>query len=83
VKQGETIRFVVQNSGKVRHEMGLGSLKELQEHSELMKKNPDMEHADDNQITVLPGKKGEIIWQFTRAGQVILPVFSPDTMTQA
>ena len=77
VKQGETIRFVVQNSGKVKHEMVLGSLKELQEHSELMKKNPDMEHADDNQITVLPGQKGEIIWQFTRAGKVNFACLQP------
>jgi uncharacterized cupredoxin-like copper-binding protein len=77
VKQGETIRFVVQNSGKIKHEMVLGSLKELQEHSELMKKHPDMEHADDNQITVLPGQKGEIIWQFTRAGKVNFACLQP------
>lgn len=77
VKQGETIRFVVKNSGKVKHEMVLGSLKELQEHSELMKKNPEMEHADDNQITVLPGKNGEIIWQFTKAGKVNFACLQP------
>ena len=28
-KKGETIRFVVTNSGKVKHEMVLGSIKEL------------------------------------------------------
>jgi uncharacterized cupredoxin-like copper-binding protein len=70
VKQGETIRFVVQNSGKVKHEMVLGTEKELKEHYEEMKKNPEMEHADDNQVTVQPGKTGEIIWQFTKTGKV-------------
>ncbi len=70
VKQGETIRFIVKNSGKIKHEMVLGTEKELKEHYELMKKNPEMEHADENMVTVLPGKSGEIIWQFTKAGKV-------------
>jgi len=70
VKQGETIRFIVKNSGKINHEMVLGTEKELKEHYELMKKNPEMEHADENMVTVLPGKTGEIIWQFTKAGKI-------------
>ena len=32
VKRGETIRFVVQNSGRIKHEIVLGTLKELREH---------------------------------------------------
>jgi uncharacterized cupredoxin-like copper-binding protein len=70
VKQDETIRFIVSNKGKIPHEMILGTEKELQEHYEVMKKNPGMEHAEDNMVTVQPGKKGEIIWQFTKAGKV-------------
>ena len=70
VKQGETIRFVVKNSGKIKHEMVLGTEKELQEHYEVMKKNPEMEHEDDNMITVQPGKSGELIWRFTKTGKV-------------
>ena len=77
VKQGETIRFVVSNSGKVKHEMVLGTGKELKEHAELMKKNPEMEHADDNMVTVAPGKTGEIIWQFTKAGKVDYACLQP------
>ena len=67
-KQGETIKFVVKNSGKIKHEMVLGTEKQLKEHNEVMKKNPEMEHADDNMVTVLPGNTGEIIWQFTKSG---------------
>ena len=77
VKQGETIKFVVKNSGKVKHEMVLGTEKELKEHSEVMKKNPEMEHADENQISVQPGKSGEIIWQFTKVGKVNFACMQP------
>lgn len=76
-KQGETIRFVVKNSGKVKHEMVLGTEKELKEHYEIMKKNPEMEHADANMVTVAPGKTGEIIWQFTKAGKVDFACLQP------
>ena len=68
VKRGETIRFVVRNTGKLTHEMVLGTIKELKEHAEMMRKFPEMEHADPNQVSVEPGKTGELIWQFTRAG---------------
>lgn len=77
VKQGETIRFVAKNSGKVKHEMVLGTLKDLKDHYEVMKKNPEMEHAEDNMVTVAPGKSGEIIWQFTKAGKVDFACLQP------
>jgi uncharacterized cupredoxin-like copper-binding protein len=77
VKQGETIRFVARNSGKVRHEMVLGTAKDLKDHYEVMKKNPEMEHAEDNMVTVAPGKSGEIIWQFTKAGKVDFACLQP------
>lgn len=76
-KQGETIRFIVKNSGKVKHEMVLGTEKELKEHYEVMKKNPEMEHADANMVTVAPGKSGEIIWQFTKPGKVEFACLQP------
>jgi uncharacterized cupredoxin-like copper-binding protein len=68
VKKGETIRFVVKNHGQLKHEMVLGTLKELREHAALMKKFPEMEHADPNQASLDAGKTGELLWQFTRAG---------------
>ena len=77
VKQGETIRFVARNNGKVKHEMVLGTEKDLKDHYEVMKKNPEMEHADANMVTVAPGKSGEIIWQFTRTGKVDFACLQP------
>lgn len=71
VKQGETIKFVLRNSGKKKHEMMIGTPEELDEHAKMMKKFPDMEHSDEsNMITVQPGKTGRLIWQFAEAGTV-------------
>ena len=70
VKKGETIRFVIKNSGKVPHEFSLGTEKELKEHYEVMKKFPNMEHEEANKISLKPGKQGEVIWLFTKAGAV-------------
>ena len=68
VKKGETVKFIVKNSGKIKHEMVLGSNQELKEHAAMMQKFPEMEHADANQISVDPGKTGQIIWKFSKAG---------------
>lgn len=77
VKQNETVRFVVTNSGKLKHELVLGTEKELKKHYEEMKKNPEMEHADPNMVTLAPGKTGEVIWQFTKAGKVDFACLQP------
>jgi uncharacterized cupredoxin-like copper-binding protein len=77
VSQGETIRFVVKNSGQLKHEFVLGTAKELKEHYEVMKKFPEMEHSDPNMVTVAPGKTGEVIWQFTKAGRVEFACLQP------
>ena len=76
-RQNETIRFVIRNSGKLKHEFVLGTEKELKEHYEVMKKNPEMEHADPNMVTVAPGKTGEVVWQFTKAGKVSVGCLQP------
>lgn len=69
VKRGETIKFVVSNTGKLKHEFVLGQIKSLKKHAELMRKFPDMEHAEPNQLEVDPGQTGELVWQFTKPGK--------------
>ena len=69
IKQGDTVRFVVRNNGKVMHEMVIGSLQELKEHAEVMKKHPGMEHEEPYMAHVAPGKTETIVWQFTKAGE--------------
>lgn len=77
VKRGDTVRFLVNNSGRVKHEMVLGSAAELMEHAALMRRFPTMQHADPNQVAVEPGQTGELIWQFTRAGKVDFACLQP------
>jgi len=69
VRQGETIRFVVKNSGKMLHEMVIGNKKELDEHAALMMKFPNMEHDEPYMTHVAPGKAGQLVWTFNRPGE--------------
>ena len=70
VKRGETVRFVVINKGAVMHEMVIGTMADLKEHAERMKSHPNMKHAEANMAHVAPGRSGEIVWQFGKAGEV-------------
>jgi uncharacterized cupredoxin-like copper-binding protein len=69
VKESETIRFVHKNAGKIMHEFVIGTRKELDEHAAMMLKFPNMEHDESYMAHVGPGKTGEIIWTFNRAGE--------------
>jgi uncharacterized cupredoxin-like copper-binding protein len=69
VRQGETVRFLVHNAGRVMHEFVIGTARELAEHAALMKKFPNMEHDEPYMAHVAPGKTGEIVWTFNRAGE--------------
>ncbi|ARO87182.1 hypothetical protein EBAPG3_005020 [Nitrosospira lacus] len=71
VKQGETIKFVLKNTGKKKHEMMISTPEDIDKHGKMLKKFPDMEHPDEpNMISVSPGKTGELVWHFTEAGIV-------------
>ncbi len=69
VKEGETVKFVVHNAGKVLHEMVLGTPKAIEAHAALMKKFPGMEHDEAHMAHVAPGKTGTIAWTFNRPGE--------------
>jgi uncharacterized cupredoxin-like copper-binding protein len=69
VKQGETVRLVHKNDGKIMHEFVLGTKKELDEHAALMAKFPNMEHDEPYMAHVGPGKTGQIVWTFNRPGE--------------
>ncbi|MFP5409899.1 MAG: plastocyanin/azurin family copper-binding protein [Gammaproteobacteria bacterium] len=69
VEEGETVRFVVRNRGRMLHEMVIGTPDELVKHAAMMVKFPNMEHDEPYMVHVDPGKTGEIVWTFNRAGQ--------------
>lgn len=68
VKVGETVRFIVTNSGEVLHEMVIGRAEDLKKHAELMEEFPEMEHEEPFMAHVEPGADGEIVWTFSKAG---------------
>ena len=68
VKQGETVKLIIKNSGAVMHEFVLGTKKELEEHAALMVKFPNIEHDEPYMAHVPAGKTAEIIWTFNRPG---------------
>ncbi|MDO8299984.1 cupredoxin family protein [Lacisediminimonas sp.] len=68
IRQGDTVKFVVTNKGKIMHEMVLGTMAQLKAHGELMKKHPGMEHEDPYMAHVAPGKTEQMVWQFNQAG---------------
>lgn len=68
IKQGETIRFVARNDGKIMHEFVLGTTDTNDEHAEMMIKFPGMEHEEPYMMHVGSGEEGDIIWTFNRAG---------------
>jgi uncharacterized cupredoxin-like copper-binding protein len=69
VRQGETVKFVARNTGKVMHEFVIGTKAENGKHAEMMVKFPTMEHDEPYMAHVPPGKTGEIVWTFNRAGE--------------
>ena len=77
VKRGETVKFIVKNKGEMKHEMMLGTKKQLAEHAQVMQKFPDMEHEEPTAVTVEPGKTGQLVWQFTQAGDFMFGCLMP------
>ncbi len=77
VKRGDTVKFEVRNDGKLKHEMVLGTMKDLKAHADMMRMMPGMQHHDANMLSVEPGKTGELVWQFTRAGTVDFACLEP------
>lgn len=69
VRKGEQVRFVLRNDGALEHEFVLASTADNLAHAEAMKNAPEMAHDEPNAKRLAPGKTGEIVWRFTRAGR--------------
>jgi uncharacterized cupredoxin-like copper-binding protein len=68
VRLGEQVRFEIFNEGSWNHEFVLATEAANRKHAELMKKFPDMEHADPNAVRLAPFASGAILWKFTKRG---------------
>lgn len=71
VAAGETVTFVVTNTGEVLHEFTLGDAVAQQEHAEEMEGgHAGGAHHGPNSITVEPGETAELTWRFEDAGEL-------------
>lgn len=71
VASGETIKFEITNTGKIKHEFSIGTKDEHKAHSKMMMANPDMFHGPGGaSITLEPGKTETLIWHFEEAWEV-------------
>lgn len=78
IKQGETIRFVIVNSGRLIHEFSFGDAATQRAHAKMMEKTPGMKHeADPTAVSLAPGETKELVWKFSKPinGKVVLACF--------
>ncbi|PIT74110.1 hypothetical protein B9Z31_09720 [Limnohabitans sp. G3-2] len=91
VQAGETIRFVVSNSGQTAHEMVLGSEEDIRLHAEAMQQaaakgqgpnggsshGTGHDHGAGAAIRVAPGQSGELVVTFPEASLVQMACLIP------
>jgi uncharacterized cupredoxin-like copper-binding protein len=77
-KSGETVKFVVTNTGGLRHEFTIGDADEQAAHGKEMAETSDTSHSESehhampaNSIHVAPGETRELIWKFEKAGKLL------------
>jgi uncharacterized cupredoxin-like copper-binding protein len=77
-KEGETVKFVVKNTGRLKHEFTVGTAEEQEEHRAEMKEMSDMKHDEathgempSNSVHVAPGETRELIWTFSHSGKLL------------
>ena len=64
-KAGETVKFVVTNTGKIMHEFAVGTKAEHKKHGKEMMANPNMRHGSSaGMVSIDPGKTEVLIWTF-------------------
>jgi uncharacterized cupredoxin-like copper-binding protein len=85
VQAGETIRFVVTNSGRTAHEMVLGSDEGIRAHAEVMKQaaakgsahEDEHHHGTGAAIRVAAGQTGELVVTFAQATRLQMACLIP------
>lgn len=72
VKPGETVQFVITNSGQIPHEFVIDTVQGNAAHRksmmEAMTEGGMMVHDDPNAVSVAPGETSDLIWTFTDEG---------------
>lgn len=71
IKDGDIVKFVVTNKGRLPHEFSIGNKKEQDAHREMMRNMPNMRHEDGNAVALKSGETKELTWQFRGKEDVI------------
>ena len=69
VGEGETVKFLLRNAGRVPHQMVLGTRKALEAQAVAMRKSNGMRHDEPHLAHVPAGQEGSIVWTFNRPGE--------------
>ncbi|MGI1669600.1 MAG: multicopper oxidase domain-containing protein [Neptuniibacter sp.] len=71
LKEGQTIEFVVTNTGQLPHEFVLGTREQIEMHRREMRDMPDMQHSDNNSLSLKSGETKALIWKFSSVGDFL------------
>lgn len=74
---GETVRIRVTNTGKLRHELVIGSEDDLRAHAAAMKAQKAGHSHAHNALSLGAGETGELVWTFIDAGVLQMACFEP------
>ena len=81
VHQGETVRFVFTNRGKLPHDAFIGDEDAQADHEKDMREADGGGHGghgdDEKAVTVEPGKTGELEHTFDEDGEVLIGCHQP------
>jgi uncharacterized cupredoxin-like copper-binding protein len=82
VHPDESVRFVFQNKGSIDHEAFIGDAAAQAQHEKDMAQHSDMQHASADDITVSPGKTGELTHTFKAGDELLIGCHEPGHYAQ-
>ena len=82
VSAGETIQFVITNSGAIPHDFTIGDQAAHDAHEAEMAEMAEMaegamHHGDPNAVILEPGETKSLTWTFTETGTVLIGCHQP------
>jgi P-type Cu+ transporter len=77
VQQGETIAFVVTNTGVVPHEFVIGDAHEQEHHAEDMAAGKTHDDGDGNAMELAPGETRTLLYTFDKPGELLIGCHLP------
>ena len=71
IKDGDIVKFVVTNKGRLPHEFSIGNQEEQDTHRQMMRNMPNMHHEDGNTVSLKPGETRILTWHFKGNDDVV------------